>query len=123
MLGRREGGSWVLPPLLLPFSRLGSGLGALGSTEASSRSMATVLGRARTVINTVNQDFAQFHLPGVRRIARKNFKFEFLKVSTLGDQHIGQGFQSYFCYKEILIFAAILFAFLSIVTVSDSNFG
>jgi hypothetical protein len=73
--------------------------------------MATVLGRARTVIITVNQDFARFHLPGVRRIARKNFKFEFLKFSTLGDQHIGQGFQSYFCYQEMLIFAEILFAF------------
>jgi hypothetical protein len=46
-----------------------------------------------------------------------------LKTSTLGDQHIGQGFQSYFCYKEMLSFAEILFAFLSIVTVSDSNFG
>jgi hypothetical protein len=68
-------------------------------------------------------DLARFHLPGVRRIARKNFKFEILKTSTLGDQHIGQGFQSYFCYKEMLSFAEILFAFLSIVTVSDSNFG
>jgi hypothetical protein len=29
----------------------------------------------------------------VRRNARKKFKFEFLKFSTLGDQHIGQGFQ------------------------------
>jgi hypothetical protein len=34
-----------------------------------------------------------FHLPGVRRNARKRFKFEILKTSTLGAQHIGQGFQ------------------------------
>jgi hypothetical protein len=68
-------------------------------------------------------DLARFHLPGVRRIARKNFKFEILNTSTLGDQQIGQGFQSYFCYKEKLSFAEILFAFLGIVTVSDSNFG
>jgi hypothetical protein len=64
-----------------------------------------------------------FQLPGVRRNARKKFKFEFLKFSTLGDHHIGQGFQSYFCYREMLSFAEILFAFLGIVTVSDSNFG
>jgi hypothetical protein len=121
--GKKRGGSWVLLSRLLPFSRLGSGLGALGSTAASPRSMATVPGRARTVIITVKQDFARFHLPGVRRNARKKFKFEFLKFSTLGDQHICQGFQWYFCFTEMLSFAEILFAFLSMVTVSDSNFG
>jgi hypothetical protein len=52
-------------------------------------------------------DLARFRLPGVRRIARKNFKFEILKISTLGDQHIGQGFQSYFCSGEITGFARI----------------
>jgi hypothetical protein len=67
-------------------------------------------------------DSLRFCPPGVRRIARKKFKFEILKFSTLGDQHIGQGFQSYFCYKERLSFAEILFAFLIIVTVSDSKF-
>jgi hypothetical protein len=74
--------------------------------------MATVFGRARTVIIIVNQDFARFHLPGVRRIARKKFIFEFLKFSTLGDQHIGQGFQSYFCSGEIVGSAQILFQIL-----------
>jgi hypothetical protein len=68
-------------------------------------------------------DLLDFHRPGVRRNARKKFKFEFLKFSTLVDQHIGQGFQSYFCYKEMLSFAEILFEILGIVTVSDSNFG
>jgi hypothetical protein len=38
-------------------------------------------------------DSLRFCLPGVRRNARKRFKFEILKISTLGDQHIGQGFQ------------------------------
>jgi hypothetical protein len=42
-----------LSPLLLPFSWLGSGQRGLGSTVASSRSMATGFGRARTVIFTV----------------------------------------------------------------------
>jgi hypothetical protein len=51
--GKKRGGSWVLSPLLLPFSRLGSGQGTLGSTVASSRSMATGFERARTVIFTV----------------------------------------------------------------------
>jgi hypothetical protein len=49
-----------------------------------------------------------FQRPGVRRNARKKFKFAFLKFSTLVDQHIGQGFQSYFCYKEMLSLAEIL---------------
>jgi hypothetical protein len=40
-----------------------------------------------------DHDFPDFRLPGVRRNARKRFKFEILKISTLGDQHIGQGFQ------------------------------
>jgi hypothetical protein len=56
-----------------------------------------------------SSDLLDFHLQGVRRNARKRFKFEFLKFSTLGDQHNGQGFQSYFCYKEMLSFAEILF--------------
>jgi hypothetical protein len=70
-----------------------------------------------------DQDLLDFHLPSVRRNARKSFKFEILKFSTLGDQHIGQGFQWYFCSEERIRFAEILFAFLGIVTVSDSNFG
>jgi hypothetical protein len=57
-------------------------------------------------------DLARFHLPGVRRIARKNFKFEILKFSTLGTQHMSPGFQSYFCYKERTGFAEILFQIL-----------
>jgi hypothetical protein len=40
-----------------------------------------------------DHDLFDFHLPGVRSNARKRFKFEILKVSTLGDQHISQGFQ------------------------------
>jgi hypothetical protein len=51
----------------------------------------------------------EFHPPGVRRIARKKFKFEILKISTLGDQQIGEGFQSYFCYQERRSFPEILF--------------
>jgi hypothetical protein len=54
-----------------------------------------------------SSDLLDFHLQGVRRNVRKKFKFEFLKFSTLGDQQIGQGFQSYFCYRERLSFAEI----------------
>jgi hypothetical protein len=118
-----RGGSRVLSPLLLPFSRLGSGQRGLGSTAASSRNMATATRRTATVIFTVNVICSDLCLPSVRRNARKNFKFEILKFFTLGDQHIGQGFQSYFCYKEMLSFAEILFQNLGIVTVSDSKFG
>jgi hypothetical protein len=55
--------------------------------------MATGLGRTATVILTVIMILPDFRLPGVRRNARKRFKFVFLKFFTLGDQHIGQGFQ------------------------------
>jgi hypothetical protein len=68
-------------------------------------------------------DFLDFCLPGVRSNARKKFKFEFLKTATVGLHHIGQEFQGYFCYKERLSFAEIIFEFLGIVTVSDSIFG
>jgi hypothetical protein len=57
-------------------------------------------------------DLARFHLPGVRQIARKNFKLENLKFSTLGTQHMSPCFQSYFCYKERTGFAEILFQIL-----------
>jgi hypothetical protein len=56
-----------------------------------------------------NLIFSDFCLPGVRHNARKKFKFEFLKIFTLGGQHIGQGFQNYFCSEEIGCFAEILF--------------
>jgi hypothetical protein len=59
-----------------------------------------------------DHDLFDFCLPGVRQNARKRFKFEFLKFFTLGDQHIGQGFQSYFCYQERISFAEILFQIL-----------
>jgi hypothetical protein len=70
-----------------------------------------------------NHDFLDFCLPGVCLNARKKFKFKFLKFFTLGDQHISQGFQRYFCYLERLSFAEIIFQIFGIVTVSDSKFG
>jgi hypothetical protein len=51
--------------------------------------------------------FARFFSASVRRNARKSLKFEFLKFSTLGAQHMSQGFQSYFCSGEITGFAKI----------------
>jgi hypothetical protein len=75
------------------------------------------------VILTVNSIFLDFCLPGVRSNAHKKFKFEFLKTATVGLQHIGQVVQGYFCYNERLGFAEIIFEFLDIATVSDSNFG
>jgi hypothetical protein len=42
-------GPWVRFSFSLLFSRLGSGLGKLGSIEERPRSMATVLERASTV--------------------------------------------------------------------------
>jgi hypothetical protein len=70
-----------------------------------------------------SSDFLDFCPPGARHNARKKLKFEFLKIFTLGGQHIRQGFQNYFCSDEISCFAEILFEFWGLVTVSDSNFG
>jgi hypothetical protein len=70
--------------------------------------MATGFERARTVKLTVETIFADFCLPAVRRNARKRFKFEFLKFSTLGDPHISQGLQWYFCSEGRTCFAEIL---------------
>jgi hypothetical protein len=72
---------------------------------------------------TVKPIWPDFCPPGVRSNARKKLKFEFLKYFTLGGQHIRQGFQRYFCYKERLSFAEITFQILGIVTISDSIFG
>jgi hypothetical protein len=74
--------------------------------------MAIGMGRTAIVIFTVITILLDFCLPSVRRNARKKFKFEILKISTLGDQHISQGFQKYFCYQERLSFAKILFQIL-----------
>jgi hypothetical protein len=61
---RRTGrGPWARFSSSLLFSRLGSGLGKLGSTVASSSSMATGLGRARTVRPQCNQIWFDFLLP------------------------------------------------------------
>jgi hypothetical protein len=104
---RHSGGSWARSSSSLHFSRLGLGQRELGSTAASSTSMATGSRRTATVILTVNSISPDFRLPGVRHNARKRFKFEFLKFFTLGAQHISQGFQRYFCSEEITCFAKI----------------
>jgi hypothetical protein len=57
-------------------------------------------------------DLVRFLSASVRRNARKSLKFEFLKFSTLGAQHISQGILSYFCFKERRSFAEILFQIL-----------
>jgi hypothetical protein len=59
--------------------------------------------RAEAKMNNVSYSeliFSNFCSPGVRHNARKNSNFEFLKTATVVRQHIGQGFQGYFCYKE-----------------------
>jgi hypothetical protein len=74
--------------------------------------MATGFERTGAVIFTVNLISLDFRLPGVRRNARMKLNFKFLKSFTLGDQHISQGFQRYFCYQERLSFAEIIFQIL-----------
>jgi hypothetical protein len=51
--------------------------------------------------------FSDFCSPRVRSNARKNLNFKILKTATVVRQHIGQGFQNYFCSEEITWFAKI----------------
>jgi hypothetical protein len=51
--------------------------------------------------------FSDFCSPRVRSNARKNLNFKILKTATVVRQHIGQGFQNYFCSEEITCFAKI----------------
>jgi hypothetical protein len=83
----------------------------LGSTAEMFTRVATGSRQTGAVIFTVNSIFSNFCLPGVRHNARKKFEFEILKTATMVLQHIGQGFQGYFCYKERLSFAEIIFEF------------
>jgi hypothetical protein len=109
---RQRGGSWAHSSSSLHFSQLGSGQRELGSTAASSTSMATGMRRMGAVIFTVITIFPDFCLPGVRRNARMKLNFEFFKFFTLGAHHISQGFQRYFCYQERLSFSEITFQIL-----------
>jgi hypothetical protein len=65
------------------------------------------LGRTGTAMLTVALIFPGFRPPRVRSNARKNSNFKFLKTATVVFQHIGQGFQNYFCSEEISCFAKI----------------
>jgi hypothetical protein len=95
-----------------PFLTARVGAEGAGLDRGGSPGMATGFKRARTVMLTVTTIFSDFCTPGVRSNARKKSKFEFLKFFTLGGPHIRQGFQRYFCYKERLSFAEILFQIL-----------
>jgi hypothetical protein len=93
------------PPLLL--ARVGAG--GAGFDRGVSQEHGDSAWASKNSDHHSESRFGLILSASVRRNARKNFKFEFLKFSTLGDQHIGQGVLSYFCYKERRSFAEILF--------------
>jgi hypothetical protein len=97
---RHRGGVRAVLPLLLHVLRSGSGQRGLGLIAEMSTSMATGLERTGTALATVELIILDFCPPGVRSNARKNSNFKFLITATVVRQHIGQGFQGYFCYKE-----------------------
>jgi hypothetical protein len=75
---RRSGmGPWAQFSSSLRFSWLGSGQGELGSTVASSRSMATVLERARTVQHIVNSTCFDFSLPVFDEMPARDLNLHF----------------------------------------------
>jgi hypothetical protein len=98
----------LLPPLLTAWV----GAGDAGLDRGDAKEHGYRRGANQNSATTVKLDLVGFASASVRRNARKSLKFEFLKSSTLGDQHIGQGALSYFCYKERRSFAEILFQIL-----------
>jgi hypothetical protein len=77
-----------VPPLLT--ARVGAG--GAGVDRGDAKEHGYRRGANQNSEAHSSSDLLDFHLQGVRRNARKSLKFEFLKFSTLGDQHIGQGF-------------------------------
>jgi hypothetical protein len=69
--------------------------------------MATGPGANENSDGRSEHDFSGFCSPGVRSNARKNSKFKFLEIFTLGGPHIRQVFQRYFCSEELSCFAKI----------------
>jgi hypothetical protein len=102
-----ERGSWAGSPSSPPF------LTARVRAEGAGLDRGDVHGhgyRARANWNSVAHssfDFLDFCPPRVRSNARKNSNFKFLKTATVVRQHIGQGFQRYFCPEELSCFAKI----------------
>jgi hypothetical protein len=86
---RQRGGAWARSSSSLHFSRLGSGQRGLVSTAGSSMSMATGFERARTVKLTVIKICSIFICQVLDEIPARDSNSNFLKFSTLGDQHIG----------------------------------
>jgi hypothetical protein len=78
----------------------GPGCSSAGSTAERARVSSGTAMLARSYGGGVIYSrfgFSENCSPSVRSNARKNFKFKFLKTSTVGCHHIGQGFQRYFC--------------------------
>jgi hypothetical protein len=124
---RREEDDWegalgaflLLPPLLTAWV----GAGGAGLDRGFSQEHGYSAWASKHSDHHSELRFGLIFSASVRRNARKNLKFEFLKFSSLSDQHIGQGVLSYFCFGEIAGFAQILIQIFGIATVSDSNFG
>jgi hypothetical protein len=110
--GKKRGGSWGAVSSSPPFSMAWVGAEGAGIDRGIVQEHGYRLETNGDSVLHSDCDLLDFHLPGVRRNARKKFKFENLKFSTLGAQHMSPGFQSYFCYKERIGFAEILFQFL-----------
>jgi hypothetical protein len=91
--GKKRGGSWGAVSPSPPFSMAWVGAEGAGIDRGIVQEHGYRLETNGDSNLHSDYDLLDFHLPGVRRNARKRFKFEFLKISTLGDQHIGQGFQ------------------------------
>jgi hypothetical protein len=91
--GKKRGGGPGCCLLFPPFLTVQVGAGGAGLDRGIIQEHGDRVWASKNSDLHSDQDLLDFHPPGVRQIARKNFKFEILKISTLGDQHISQGFQ------------------------------
>jgi hypothetical protein len=91
--GEEERGSWVLFSSSPPFLTARVGAEGAGLDRGTVQEHGYSHRANGDSDPHSDHDLVNFHLPGARRNARKRFKFEILKISTLGAQHIGQGFQ------------------------------
>jgi hypothetical protein len=121
--GKKRGGVLGAASSSPPFLMARVGAGGAGLDRGTVQEHGNRVWASKNSDRHSELDSLDFSAASVQRNARKRFKFEFLKTSTLGDQHTSPGFQIYFCYQEWFSLAEIYISKWDMVTISDSKFS